>query len=220
MIVRVPQEEIAEITSRIGQEVSAHDRDEMAIPSYMHENPLIRWLMWRRYEEVARLGAFGADDAVLEFGCGIGLFLPTLAERCGSVQAVDLFPQFAAGLAARRGLPVSFPATLDQVPDGSLDAIVAADVLEHVDDLPEWVRSFRKKLRPGGRVIVSGPTESALYKLGRAVAGFGDKGHYHHTDIIGIRKVFEAKGFAVTRGVRLPFTFLPSLFHVYRFETG
>ena len=34
--------------------LSTEDRDEMAIPSFLHRNPALRWMAWRRVEVVAR----------------------------------------------------------------------------------------------------------------------------------------------------------------------
>jgi SAM-dependent methyltransferase len=198
--------------------LSPGDRDEMAIPSYAHANPLIRWLMWRRYEVVAAL--MGSGAAALEFGCGIGLFLPTLARAFPNVYAIDLFPGYAERLADRAGIAVRFVPDLAAVPDGSVDLVVAADVLEHVDDLPGWIGRLGDKLAPGGRLVVSGPTEGLLYRMGRVAAGFGGKGHYHHTNIDAIRQKFEAAGWVVTAARRLPFPFPPALFKVFRVERG
>ena len=71
--------EIRNIVSVPVVKMSDHDRDEMAIPSYLHGNPLVRWLMWKRYEIIAKLSKIESGDTVLEFGWS-GLFLPTLAD--------------------------------------------------------------------------------------------------------------------------------------------
>jgi 2-polyprenyl-3-methyl-5-hydroxy-6-metoxy-1,4-benzoquinol methylase len=88
----IPRPSLAEIRRLAATPVpgmTEHDRDEMAIPSHLHWNPLIRWLMWRRYEVVDELAAIAPGERVLEFGCGLGLFLPALAARAGAVYAVD-----------------------------------------------------------------------------------------------------------------------------------
>jgi len=208
--------DIQRILAATRADIPERDRDEMAIPSYTHGNPLIRWLMWRRYEEIARLALLAPGETVLEFGCGIGLFLPTLAGEGRRVSAIDLFPQFARTLTQQLHLDVAFPERIEAIPDHSQDLIVAADVLEHVDDLPGWVRAFHTRLKPGGRMLVSGPTENVAYRIGRFVAGFSGKGEYHHTDIADIRQVFEAGGFRVTDRANLPFALPPHLFQVFR----
>jgi len=198
--------------------MTARDRDEMAIPSYLHWNPLIRWLMWRRYEVVADLAELAPWKHVLEFGCGIGLFLPTLAARAGTVYAVDRFPEFAKALAASRGLRVTFLDTVEAVADATLDVIVAADVMEHLESPRQWAALFRRKLAPGGRLVVSGPTETPIYQLGRIAAGFAGKGDYHHTNVTGLCDDITAVGFRLVGGRGLPFAVPPHLFKVLAFS--
>ena len=217
--VQLSQAQIrAALTAKDGQNIGAHTRDEMAIPSYLHANPLIRWLMWKRYRVIAQMAAELPHKSVLEFGCGVGLFLPTLTRMAGKVYAVDLFPQFARQLAGELALPVSFVAQVDEVPDAALDLIVAADVLEHIEDVEGYMRLFRRKLVPRGHLIVSGPTENILYKIGRAVAGFGDKGDYHLTNINHLVGRIEGSGFRACRERSLPLPFPPHLFRIIDFE--
>lgn len=197
--------------------ITSHDIDEMAIPSYLHSNPLVRWLMWRRYEVVADLCGFQDKSRVLEFGCGSGIFLPTLAKNCSEVYAIDLFPQFAQNLVRQRGLEISFVDSLDQLSDSSLDIVIAADVLEHFEDPTETLDQIRAILKPTGRLIVSGPTENFAYKLGRILSGFGDKGDYHHTNIEDLARRINGAGFVNKKTVTLPFVFPPYLFKVIEF---
>jgi 2-polyprenyl-3-methyl-5-hydroxy-6-metoxy-1,4-benzoquinol methylase len=218
VIARTSRDEIRHLVDARVPGMTAHDRDEMAIPSYLHWNPLIRWLMWRRYEVVAELAALGPATRVLEFGCGIGLFLPTLAARAGTVYAVDRFPQFAKALVASRGLAVTFVDSVEAVADATLDTIVAADVMEHLEAPREWAALFRRKLVSGGRLVVSGPTETVLYQLGRLAAGFAGKGDYHHTDITRLQDDITAAGFRLAGGRGLPFAMPPHLFKVLAFS--
>lgn len=210
--------ELAALVSSVASPASAQDRDEMAIPSHLHRNPLIRWLMWRRYEVLLELARFRGTETVLEFGCGTGLFLPVLARQVASVHALDLFPEYAMALCQRLAVPVVFADTLDDVPAGSLDAVIAADVLEHVDDVAALLCAFRTRLRPGGVLLASGPTETPVYRLGRWLAGFGGKGHYHHTDVNRLFERIVANGFIAGEMRTLPFRLSPPLFRLARFE--
>ena len=114
--------------------VSTMDQAEMAIPSYLHPNPFIREILWRRYEKVYKLSPLKPDMTVCEFGCGIGAFLPTLSEASEKVYAVDLFPQYAQALTKKLDLDISFAEDMSQIPDSSLDIIFAVEVMEHLDD--------------------------------------------------------------------------------------
>ena len=187
----------------------------MAIPSYLHWNPLIRWLMWRRYEYISYLSGYLRKMSVLEFGCGTGVFLPELATKCTNVYAIDLFPEYAKILCKELNLEVCFKDNMTELQDASLDIIIAADVLEHLNDneLDEYLAMFSKKLRSSGRLIVSGPTENIIYKIGRTLAGFANKGDYHHTNINKLIATIN-KRFDLQRIKSLPFTFPPYLFKV------
>jgi 2-polyprenyl-3-methyl-5-hydroxy-6-metoxy-1,4-benzoquinol methylase len=217
MLHRLRENQLRDIVSLRVDGMTEHDRDEMAIPSYLHANPLIRWLMWRRYEKIAELAALDKSMSVLEFGCGVGLFLPTLASRCAKVTAIDLFPQYAKRLAEKLNLQVDFIGDVSMVADASLDCIIAADVLEHLDEPAGYLELFRNKLKPGGALVVSGPTENIVYRIGRLIAGFGDKGDYHHTNIDLLIPMIVAAGFKPERCSRLPFSFSPVLFKVCSF---
>lgn len=217
MITRIPKHEIQAITSVEVSDITEHDRDEMAIPTYMHANPLIRWLMWRRYDRLADMLEGNSSGAALEFGCGIGLFLPELSKQYGKVYAMDLFPQYAKKLAQEKEIKVNFIAILDEIDDESLDVIIAADVLEHIEELEKYLSLFSQKLKKGGQFLVSGPTESALYKLGRIVAGFAGKGDYHHTNIYHLLDQIEKFGFIKGEVINLPFPVLPPLFKLCAF---
>ena len=217
MIAKTSAADIEAATSIAIENISEHDRDEMAIPSYLHSNRLIVWLMWRRYETLASYLHSGPDKSVLEFGCGVGLFLEHLCANYQHVYAVDLFPQYAKSLAAKKGISPIFVDQVDDIEDASLDTIVAADVLEHLEDLEEHLARFHRKLKSGGELLVSGPTESVLYKIGRTIAGFGGKGDYHHTNIDNLIDDISAAKFSLHAVSRLPFSWLPCLFKICRF---
>lgn len=202
---------------------SQDERDEMAVPSYCHANPLIRRLFWKRLQLGLELLRPSGSERCLDFGAGSGVLLPALSKRCARVYAADLLPEPARRMVERRKLAnvqvldSPLPA-LEAFGGERLDAILALDVLEHVDDLSGVIRHFVSLLRPGGRVIMSGPTETPVYRLGRVLAGFAGKGHYHHTNVFDIRARFLEAGFRVTDERRLPRAPLPRLFLVDRFE--
>jgi SAM-dependent methyltransferase len=206
--------EIRALTSSEPRDTPPDILDGLAVPSYLHWNPLIRWLMWRRYEIIAELGGFSEVMTVLEFGCGIGLFLPELVARCGHVMACDLHPQIAVRLCGQLGLGVEFVADVSAIQPRSLDAVVAADVLEHVSDLPGLLSLLSGRLRESGRLIVSGPTETAAYRLGRNLAGFGDKGAYHLRNIDDIVAAAIESGYELIAAREIPVPLLLPLFKI------
>jgi 2-polyprenyl-3-methyl-5-hydroxy-6-metoxy-1,4-benzoquinol methylase len=219
MIQKISIQKLNKLLSNDMPHISNHNKDEMAIPSYLHKNPLIRWLMWRRYEYISYFAGCTHDMTVLEFGCGIGLFLPELDHACKKVYAIDIFPEFAKLLSKEFHLNVCFIENLSEIPNGSLDIIIAADVLEHLTphELSGYLDMFSKKLKTNGRLIISGPTENLIYKIGRKFAGFADKGDYHQTDIQKLIDVIRPY-FDLQRIKYLPFKLPPFLFKVCEFK--
>jgi len=168
---------------------------EMAIPSYLNKNPFIRALFWRRYDVIYQLANLDLSMSVCEFGCGIGVFLPTLASEVGMLYAVDIFPQYAREVAEIYDLDIEFSKDLEGIPDHSLDLIVACEVMEHLEDPAVYARLFSRKLKKGGRLIMSGPTESRLYKLGRILAGYHKYHDYHQHNVFQLHAIITQNGF-------------------------
>ncbi len=210
-IQRIDQELIADIihSSDLEIPVTKADQAEMAIPSYLNKNPLIRAIFWRRYDVAYRLSNLQPDMTVCEFGCGIGAFLPTLVADTKRVYAIDLFPQYAQGLAKRLDLDISFAKDLSIVPDHSLDVLIAVEVMEHLDDPATYTQLFAKKLKPGGRLIMAGPTESNLYKLGRFLVGYSKYHHYHKNNVYHLQEIISSNDFSLEKAVRFPSPLLP-----------
>lgn len=168
--------------------------DEAAFPAYSHPNPLINWLFWQRLRVVMDYIKQAAPvERALDFGCGSGVMLPFLAEVSREVTAldVDLAPlewvqRFIPLAANVRALDANQTSIADLAPH-SYDFINALDVLEHVDDLPRTLADLLRLLKPGGQIIISGPTENILYQLGRRLAGPEYSGAYHERGVAEIR---------------------------------
>lgn len=97
-----------------------------------------------------------AGQLVVDAGCGGGLVAKTLTQAGATVIGID--PAEPSLAVARRAAGARFhpvAARLEQLPlaDRSADAVVAADVLEHVGDLPAAVAEIARVLRPGGRLL-------------------------------------------------------------------
>lgn len=203
---RIPDAMLAKMAGQLSDE----DRDEMAIPSYRHPNPALRWMAWRRVEAVAdriaRLYGDGRTDrTVVDFGCGTGVLFETALRGAKRLVGVDLVLDSARMLAAEWKLEVELmsPQQAEQsIEPGSVDLVIAAEVLEHVEPPEEAIGAFKSWLRPGGTLLVSLPTENALYRLGRRLAGF--EGHYHHDNAESIDRAIRKMGF-----VRRARSFIP-----------
>ena len=161
---------------------------EMAIPSYLHWNRAVRWIIRQRLQLIANLLKQKDVRSFLDFGCGLGILCEEMANSCTEIYAADLFLGPARTLIRMRGLrnvqAVEVSRLDASIPKQSLDSVVAADVLEHVDDVVKYLTLFSRLLKPDGILCLSGPTENVIYKLCRAIVGF--KGDYHVRNVYNI----------------------------------
>jgi len=162
--------------------------DEAAFPAYAHRNPLIDRIFWGRLSAAERYLAKRSPESVLDFGCGSGVMSYIMAGFAKRVVATDIEPATFHHMQRAVGFPhnvvfATVPELAEETYWRSFDAIVALDVLEHIQDLTGILRQFDKLLRPGGVVVISGPTENTLYRLGRRIAGKRFTGDYHVSNI-------------------------------------
>jgi len=169
--------------------------DEAALPAYAHVNPVIDYIFWQRVKLAYDYLHARQAKTVLDFGCGTGLLSYALAQSGMQVTAIDLDFAPLTLVKAR----VTFPDSIRFI-EGDLltteihdrfDAIVALDVLEHITPLEPYIARFTALLNPGGVIVVSGPTENILYKIGRRMAGQRFTGEYHVSNIHTIRAQFD-----------------------------
>ncbi len=172
--------------------------DEAGFPAYSHPNPLINWLFWQRLRTAMNFIEKGAPYVkVLDFGCGSGVMLPFLSQHSEHVTAmdIDLLPlervRTYIPLAGNIQVLDANQVSISELGRESFDLINALDVLEHVDDLTRTLSQLLGLLRPGGRLLVSGPTENFFYQIGRRLAGAEYSGEYHRRGIAEIKRALE-----------------------------
>ncbi|MCC7174366.1 MAG: class I SAM-dependent methyltransferase [Bryobacterales bacterium] len=108
------------------------------------------------------LASSGGQGAVLDVGCGGGLFLSELARTGHPVVGLD-FSIDAAGIAWRRkGVP-AVCASLARAPfaPGACSAVTMFHVLEHLYEPPAYLEAARELLRPDGRLVIQVPNASS-----------------------------------------------------------
>jgi 2-polyprenyl-3-methyl-5-hydroxy-6-metoxy-1,4-benzoquinol methylase len=158
--------------------------EETCIPSYLHANLAAAAVAWARLFAAARLHRqFAPAGPVLDFGAACGelahILPPAVAYDFVEVDEAMAKSLLEGNLTAER-------CTLEALEPGRYAAIFALDSLEHNDDIGAIVDRLRPALSPDGVLILSGPTENALYRLGRRIAGFS--GAYHKTTIYHIEQ--------------------------------
>ena len=138
-----------------------------------------------------------AAPRILEIGIGSGLNLYTLYPPGAQLAGVE--PEAANAARARtRGTVPVYVATVENLPaeiaDGSLDGIAMFDVLEHTKDDLVALASVRKKLKPGGLLVLTVPTYMWLWGQQDDISY-----HYRRYTIHRLEAQLATAGFHVTR---------------------
>jgi ubiquinone/menaquinone biosynthesis C-methylase UbiE len=96
---------------------------------------------------------------VLDVATGGGHVARRLRERGATVVTLDPAP----------GMQADTTAPAEQLPfaDGSFDAVVLADVIEHIPRADRAVAEFARVLRPGGRLVMATPDRAVLETIER-----------------------------------------------------
>jgi SAM-dependent methyltransferase len=123
------------------------------------------WFRGRRRLFARLLARLRPDTGwrVLEVGAGTGANLPVLTGiGAGRVFACDVSVEALRHLQDRAILT---RADATQLPFGSgtIDVVLAADVVEHLDDDARALREFARVLRPGGHLILTVPAFPSLW---------------------------------------------------------
>jgi len=148
--------------------------------------------MWERLAVVQALGRDSHIEAALDYGTGTGVMLPFLSKIAGHVVAFDKIIVPATRLSEYYELHNVELKEVDTLPillpDESIDLILCLGVLEHIKLLQEVTKELSRVLRPGGMLVMSGPSENAVYKLGRLLAGFRKRATYHRWNVDDVNK--------------------------------
>ena len=186
------KENFVSATSKVLETEHTENLNEAGFPAYSNPNPLMNFLFWERiYRVMKHIEQREHFGMVLDFGCGSGVMLPFLSRQADDVIAVDidLEPLHRLEKYIEFDKKLRFSDSYAGIPPESLDLILALDVLEHVEDLEGVLAQLASLLAPGGEIIISGPTESIFYKLGRFIAGPTYSGDYHVRNIYDIQRV-------------------------------
>jgi 2-polyprenyl-3-methyl-5-hydroxy-6-metoxy-1,4-benzoquinol methylase len=96
--------------------------------------------------------------SVLDFGAGTGLVATQIAPRVGRVLAVDVSEAMLQQLAVKEvhgDLQVRCQDILEQPLGESVDLVVSAMAMHHVQDTDALFAAFFEHLKPGGRVALA-----------------------------------------------------------------
>jgi 2-polyprenyl-3-methyl-5-hydroxy-6-metoxy-1,4-benzoquinol methylase len=185
--LKIPLSELKKMKKlRLDNCVPSNDAHYDTIVAYIHPNPLVRWIFWKRLKLMLMLSL--KAERVLDFGSGSGVFLYSLCKNFKEVYGLDVatksmnyikkkFKLNNLKIIKNRGEKLPFK-------DRFFDIVYAADVLEHMDNPQIIYQELNRIIKPGGCLIVSGPTENLIYELAKKII-FRRKSaseHYYNID--------------------------------------
>lgn len=120
--------------------------------------------------------AKGLEGAVLDYGAGVGDLTRRLVrlQRFESISAADIMAK-PAGFDAVHWIEQDLNEPM-QGYDGAFDVVIAAEVIEHLENPRFTLRELTRLLKPGGTVIVTTPNNESW----RSFVALLVRGHYAH----------------------------------------
>lgn len=150
---------------------------------------------------------------VLDAACGAGTLVRRLSAHGYQAIGLDLSRDFLTHISSQQTThsPDLLQSSIHEIPcaSGSLDAVVAAEVLEHLQDDETPLREFWRVLRPGGICVISVPAEPEQWDWHDNWAGHVRR--YRRRDL---RKILMAQGYRVVQLHHFGFPFVRA-FHRY-----
>ncbi len=145
---------------------------------------------------------------IADVPCGAGLFSKRLAELGAEVVPVDIAPvsPFHADPATRVLADANQPLPF---PDGSFDALVTIEGIEHLENPSHFLRECARLVRPGSKIFLSTPNVDS-FRSRRYVGMNGfhryfgplndtdkDSGHLHPIDMVFMRGACQRAGLRI-----------------------
>jgi SAM-dependent methyltransferase len=112
-------------------------------------------------------GALGRLPVIVDLGCSTGHLLTELDAECPKafLVGVDAVARGLTGAHAAVPRAALVHASVTDLPfgEGTVDGVVALNLLEHIPDERVVLRELKRVLRPGGRAVIVVPANPSLY---------------------------------------------------------
>jgi ubiquinone/menaquinone biosynthesis C-methylase UbiE len=139
-----------------------------------HPNPLIRYKEAHRRRKIISLLQLTGDEVVADVGSERGYLADQIAARCRYVYCVDIDGNMLTQANQAIGSPnvgyIQSDVRRIALRDNSVDAAVAAEVLEHIPDPRAGLRELARIVRPSGRIYVTAPNEPLVLFIKRTLS--------------------------------------------------
>ena len=167
--------------------------------------PIWSWLFGRPCGERRGALPWPRPGRLLDFGCGAGLFLKTMAEQGWQVTGLDAAVGVVQHVREQHGL-TALVGTLPhaELRPGSFDVVTMWHSLEHVHRPLDILREVYQLLIPGGKLVVATPNIDGMpFRLfGRSWFGLDLPRHLTHFTPRTLTAMLQTAGFR-TEAIRL-----------------
>jgi 2-polyprenyl-3-methyl-5-hydroxy-6-metoxy-1,4-benzoquinol methylase len=212
------EEKLKYTLKKLQQIPQNEESDEVSIPAYLHKNFFVRKLFVDRLKAAHNLANF-ENLSILDYGCGSGLFLESISDEIRKGIGIDVNIKIAQKIIESSNVEIlEIKNSLEISKFREIDIITSFDVLEHIENLESTLQIFKKILKPTGILIISGPTENIIYKIGRKIANVGVSGNLkgsdeHVRNISDIENTILESGFIEKQKMNLF-----GLFHIIKYK--
>lgn len=173
------------------------------------------WFVGRRKIVIDLLRKYvGPTGRVFDFGCNAGFFAGELDRVGFDAYGADISEE-AIAFGRSNGIKNLFVTVGKRLPfpDGHFDAVLALDVLEHIEHDLGALEELRRVLRPGGIIIVTVPAFMFLWGLQDVVAK-----HFRRYRKKTLCELLEKGGFSIRRLSYFNFLLFPPIALVRFFQ--
>ena len=122
---------------------------------------------WRQYPEIIKriLKLIKPHSSLIDLGCGNGVFLNKVKQNIKDMKLMGLDMSSVAIQQLKEFYNISgIVSKLPEIPypiiDNSFDYVVMMEIVEHVDDEKELMNNAFRILKPGGKIIVTAPSDN------------------------------------------------------------
>ena len=156
---------------------------------YQNPSRLVRWYFWKRLDAALKMSNIKKDDVVLDVGCWMGYFLPTLSLHSSNVIGLDIWKGVLPADAwdkrvvgwneekiAKELIDTEVGPTTNiqlvkadgctlPLKDESIDLLFCLDTMEHVVRVDDLLAEFSRVLKQTGIFISLLPNERGIALL-------------------------------------------------------